>query len=327
LEAKEEMKVVNSVLDLIGNTPIVKLNRLGKNIKAGVFAKLEYLNPSGSIKDRVAIEMIEQAEEDGVLKPGYTIIESSTGNMGIALAVVGSIKGYKVDIYETMPHKLSAEKRKIMENFGARTSVITPEDYENVKERSIDGATVELPGRQICSDREKAEKNVWWARQFSNPANVKAHNKTGREILTQTDGKLDVFVAAVGTCGTLLGVAQVLKKELPDVRIVGVRPASAKVQYILGRADLYPKTDISGGIVTEMLESGLVDEIVRVKDEDAINMTHKLWKEEGLFAGISSGANVLVALQEAKRLKEGGKVATVLPDHGDRYLTEEHFTT
>jgi len=327
MKGKEKMKVINSVLDLIGNTPMVKLNRLTRDIKAKVFVKLEYLNPSGSLKDRIALEMIEQAEKDGVLKPDYTIIESSTGNTGIALSLVGVMKGYKVHIYETMPHKFTAERRKIMENFGAQTSVITPEDYKEIKEKSIDGAAVEVPGRQICLEREKTEKNVWWARQFSNSANVKAHNKTGKEILAQTNGKVDVFVAAMGTCGTLLGVAQVLKKELPNVRIVGVRPASAKIQYVLGRPDLFPKTNVSGGIVTEMLESGLVNEIVRIKDEDAVNMTHRLWKEEGLFAGVSSGANVLVAINEAKRLKEGAKVVTVLPDHGDRYLTEEHFIT
>lgn len=327
MEVKEKMKVVNSVLDLIGNTPMVRLDKLTRNIKAKVFVKLEFLNPSGSIKDRIALEMIEQAEKDGVLKPDYTIIESSTGNTGIALSLVGAMKGYKVHIYETMPHKFSAERRKIMEHFGAETSVISPDNFEKIKEKSINGAAIELPGRAICLERENNEQNVWWARQFSNSANVKAHNKTGKEILAQTDGKVDVFVAAVGTCGTLLGVAQVLKEELPDVKIVGVRPASAKLQYIPGRPDLYPKTDISGGIVIEMLESGLIDKIVRVKDVDAINMTYRLWKEEGLFAGVSAGANVLVAINEGKRLEEGTKVVTVLPDHGDRYLTEEHFTT
>lgn len=322
-----KMKVVNSVLDLIGNTPMMKLNRLTRNIKTKVFAKLEYLNPSGSLKDRIALEMIEQAEKDSVLKPGYTVIESSTGNTGIALSLVGTLKGYKVYIYETMPKKFTQERRKIMEDLGAETRVITPDDLGEMKEKSINGAEIELPGRAICLEREKSEQNIWWARQFSNPANVKAHNRTGREILAQTDGKVDVFVAAVGTCGTVLGVAEVLKEELPDVRIVGVRPASAKIQYILGRPDLCPKTNISGGIVTEMLESNLVDEIVRIKDADAINMTHRLWKEEGLFVGVSSGANVLVAIKEAKRLGEGKTVVTVLPDHGDRYLTEEHFIT
>jgi cysteine synthase A len=321
------MVVYHSILGLIGNTPIVELDRLGGDTNGKVFAKLEYMNPSGSLKDRIALEMIEQAEKNGVLKRGYTILESSTGNTGIALSFVGAMKGYKVHIYETMPHKFSEERMKIMHDFGAETSLMTPNEYEKIKEKSIDGETVELPGRALCLEKEKTEPNTWWARQFSNPANVQAHNKLGKEILAQMNGKVDVFVASVGTCGTLLGVAQTLKKELPNVRIVGIRPASAKRQYILGRPDLTPRTDISGGISTEMLESGLIDEIVQIKDVDAVNMTHKMWREEGLFAGVSSGANVLVAIGEAKKLPKGKTVVTVLPDHGDRYLTEEHYTT
>jgi cysteine synthase A len=318
------MKVVENVLDLIGKTPMVKLNRI-KDAEANVLAKLEYLNPSGSLKDRIALRMIEQAEKDGFLKPGYTIVESSTGNTGIALSFVGTIKGYKVVIYETIPGKMSEERVKVMKNYGAGVRLISPAELDELKEKSVDGAEIELPGRILCKEIEENNPNVWWARQFSNPANVAAHNETGKEILAQTNCEVDAFVAAIGTGGTLMGVAEVLKEKLPSVEIIGVQPASSKFPIIPGQP--YPKSDISGGIISEMLERNLIDEVVRVRDEDAINMAHRLWKEEGLFAGISSGANVLVAIMKAKKLGAGKTVVTVLPDSADRYLTDEHFVT
>ncbi|NVM23287.1 MAG: cysteine synthase family protein [Desulfobacterales bacterium] len=319
------MKVVNSILELIGKTPMLKLNKLTKDIEAEVLVKLEYLNPTGSLKDRIALKMIEYAERDESLKPGYTIVESSTGNTGISLSFVGNMKGYKVVIYETIPGKMDKERVKIMESYGAEVHLTTLKMISELRDKSVMGAEVEIPGREICLKLEKRDPNVWWARQFSNPNNVAAHNETGREILAQTDGKVDAFVAAIGTGGTLMGVAEFLKEKLPDIRIVGVRPKGSKRPIIPGKP--YPKTEISGGIISDMLERNLVDEIVEVSDEDAINMTHRLWREEGVFAGISSGANVLVAVKEAEMLGEGKRIVTVLPDSGDRYLTEEHFVT
>ncbi len=303
---------------------MIRMNRITHSLKSSVFVKPEFLNPSGSLKDRIALEMIEQAEKEGELRQGYTIIESSTGNTGIALSFVGNVKGYRVIIFETMPEKIGMERRRIMERYGAEVRLLNAKAYSSAKERSISGAEVELPGRALCREMEKSTSNVWWARQFSSPANVKAHNKTGREILEQLDKRVDVFIAAIGTGGTLMGVAQVLKNECPEAKLIGVQPESDKVPIIVGEP--YPETDISGGIISEMLEQELIDEVVRVKDEDAVNTTHRLWKEEGLFAGISSGANVLVAINEARK-RSNMNVVTILPDSGDRYLTEEHFIT
>lgn len=320
------MKVMESVLDLIGNTPMVKLNNLTKDLEANILVKLEYLNPSGSMKDRIALKMIEMAEEEGTLRPGNKIVESSTGNTGTSLSFVGTMKGYRVIIYETIPGRMGEEKVKIMRNYGAEVHVISPKEIENLKEKSVAGAEIELPGREICLDLERKNSDVWWARQFSNFGNVKAHNETGREILAQTNEAVDVFVMSIGTGGTLMGVSEVLKEEIPHVRIVGVIPAGSEKDLSPGKP--YPRTDISGGIISDLVERlGLLDEVVRVKDEEAVNMTHRLWREEGLFAGVSSGANVLVARREAKKLEKGKNVVTILCDSGDRYLTEEHYVT
>ena len=318
------MQTSNNVLELIGNTPLIRINRISCNIKSNVFAKSEFLNPSGSLKDRIALEMIEQAEREGKLRSGYTIIESSTGNTGIALSFVGNVKGYHVIIFETMPEKIGVERRRIMERYGAEVRLLDAASFASAKEKSVSGAEVELPGRALCREMEKSKPNVWWARQFSNPANVKSHNKTGREILKQLDNKVDVFVASIGTGGTLMGIAEVLKEKIPEVKIIGIQPKSDKIPIVVGKP--YPKTEISGGIISEMLERELVDEIVRVGDEEAVNAAHELWKKEGLFCGISSGANVFVAIKEAKK-RSNGNVVTILPDNGDRYLTEEHFIT
>lgn len=312
-------------MSLIGKTPVVQLRKVTEGIEANVAVKLEYLNPTGSVKDRIALRMIEQAESDGTLKPGFTIVESSTGNTGIALSFVGRMKGYRVEIYETMPGKMAEEKVKIMKSYGAEVKLITPKDLKDLAEKSVAGAEVELPGRKICLDLERKRSDVWWARQFSNPQNVKAQNETGQEIISQV-GRVDAFTAAIGTGGTLMGISEVLRKEAHDVRIVGIQPANSKSEMIPGKP--YPRSDIEGGIISEMLEKPhLIDEIVRVSDAEAIEMTHRLRREEGLFAGVSSGANVLVALREAKKLGKGKTVVTILPDSGDRYLTEEHFVT
>jgi cysteine synthase A len=313
-----------SILDTIGHTPLIKVDRLGEGVKAKLFVKPEYMNPSGSIKDRIALKMIEEAEEKGWLKPGYTILESSTGNTGIALSFVGCLKGYQVVIFETTPGKIGEEKRKIMRGYGAEVRSLPPEDLAKMKEKSVAGAEVEKPGRQMCLNLEKAHTNHWWARQFSNPANVQAQRDTGMEILEQTEGKVDIFIASIGTGGTLAGVAEVLKRENPRVRVVGVQPASSQKKIVPGQP--YPQSEVDGGIIAEMVQvPNLVDEVVMIGDSEAVNMTHRL-RKEGFFAGVSSGANVLVALREAEK-HEGANIVTVLCDSADRYFTEEHYVT
>lgn len=313
-----------SIFDMIGHTPLVKLEGLTEGIAANVFVKPEYVNPSGSLKDRIALRMIEDAEEKGLLKHGHSILESSTGNTGIALSFVGCLKGYNVIIYETTPGKIGAEKRKIMRSYGADVRSLPPEELERMREKSVAGAEVEKPGRQMCLELEKAHSDYWWARQFSNSANVLAHHETGREILEQTDGKVDVFVASIGTGGTLKGIAEVLKQANPRVRVVGIQPASSKIIMTPGLP--YPRSEVDGGIVAEILEAkGLIDDVVRITDEEAVAMTRRLWRS-GFFAGVSSGANVLVALREGKKFPDGN-VVTLLPDSADRYFTEEHYVT
>jgi cysteine synthase A len=313
-----------SVLQMIGHTPLIKLGRLAEGLKANIFVKPEYVNPSGSLKDRIALRMIEDAEQKGILKPGYTILESSTGNTGIAISFVGSLKGYRVIIYETTPGKIGAEKRKIMRGYGAEVRSLPPEDLAKMRERSVAGAEVEKPGRQLCLELERSNPGYWWARQFSNPANFQAHHETGMEILEQMDGKVDIFIASIGTGGTLKGIAEVLKNENPRVRIIGIQPASSQKRIVPGQP--YPRSEVDGGIIADMVQQpNLVDEVAMVSDEEAVTMTHSLWRE-GLFAGVSSGANVLVALREARK-REGANIVTVLPDSADRYFTEEHFVT
>jgi len=319
-------KIHDSVLELIGNTPMVRLNKIGADLESEILAKLEYTNPSGSLKDRIALEMIEQAEKEGRIKPGDTIIEASTGNTGFGLSSVGTLKGYKVVIYETMPGKAGAEKSKMMENVGAEVRLMEPEDIEGLKDRSIAGAEVELPGRKLCLKDEKADPGVWWARQFSNEHNVKAHYITAGEILEQTDGKVDVFVQSIGTGGSLTGIAEVLKKECPNVKVIGIQPASSKEVWTPGMD--FPSTEIKGGIVSQMLkQEGLIDLLVQITDTEAREMTHRLWKEEGLYCGVSSGANVYFALKEAKAANGKKKIVTLLNDHMNRYLTEERYVT
>ena len=317
------MKTAENIIELIGGTPMVRLGSIPREGGAEVYVKLEYLNPSGSLKDRIALEMIRKAEAEGKLKPGHTIMEASTGNTGISLSFVGSRLGYRVAIY--MPEGMTPERIKIMESYGAEVHQLK---FEESEDKSIAGAEVEIPTRQRCLELERSNPKIWWARQFSNPANTAAHVKTGKEILKQMKGKVDAFTASVGTGGTLFGIAQVLKTELPDVRIVAAEPASASYPLLSGFRKVPGASDeVSGGIIAELLDSGLVDEVVQVNNDDAVAMAERLVMEEGLFAGVSAGANVHVALRLAKRLGRGMRVATVLPDSMDRYLTEKKYTT
>jgi cysteine synthase A len=288
-----------------------------------IFVKLEYMNPSGSLKDRIALEMIRKAEEDGKLRPGYTIIEASTGNTGTALSLVGKRLGYDVIIY--MPKGMTLERKRIMESYGARVHEVK---LEKDMKGSIAGAEVEIDTRRKCLDMEKTNPNFWWARQFNNPANTYAHIKTGQEILTQMEGRVDAFVASIGVGGTLYGVSKAIKRSLPNIKIVGAEPASAKYPISEGYY-MIPGTEqeVTGGIIKEMMESGIVDKVVKVSNKKAIEMSDRLVKEEGLFCGISSGANVHLALRIGKEIDEGARIVTVLPDSRDRYLSEKIYTT
>ncbi|MBU0676898.1 MAG: cysteine synthase family protein [Verrucomicrobia bacterium] len=320
-----EKKIHDSVLELVGNTPMVRLNKITAGVASEILVKLEYMNPSGSLKDRIAVEMINEAEKSGRIKPGDTIIESSTGNTGFALSTIGRLKGYNVTIYETMPGKAGGEKEKMMKNVGAEVRLMEPDDIDHLKERSIAGSEVELPGRQLCLEDEQADSSVWWARQFSNEDNVKAHHVTAREILDQTDGHVDVFVQSIGTGGSLLGIGEALKEACPNVKVIGIQPASSKELWHPGMD--FPVTDIKGGIVSRMLKSGAVDELVQITDIEAREMTHRLWKEEGLYCGVSSGANVYFAMREARKTDKKLRIVTLLCDHMNRYLTEERYVT
>jgi cysteine synthase A len=314
------MKKIGSTLELIGNTPIKRLEAIQEGLDVNIWAKLENMNPSGSLKDRIAIQMIEDAEKNGDLKEGHTIIESSSGNTAIALTFVGRMKGYKVIIF--FPEIVAKEKVEMITRYGAETRIVKV--GESVKDSSIHGSYVEVPGRIMCKEMEENTPNVWWARQFSNPSNYRAHMKLAKEILAQIGDGLDAFVASIGTGGTLFGVAKVLKERNPGIKIIAVEPAECR--YVtLTNFKVIP--GVTGGILQEILDSKLVDDIVKVTDQDAIRMTRNLIQKEGLFVGVSSGANVLTALNVSKELGKDSNVATVLCDRGDRYITSEHYIT
>jgi len=316
----QDLRIIKSPLDLIGSTPIKRLDSIGRSSDSSLWAKLENLNPSGSLKDRIALQMIEDAEKNGDLKEGYTIIESSSGNTAIALSFVGALKGYKRVIF--MPKIMAREKVEMITRYGAEIRLV--DVGEDVKDRSVHGSYVEVPGRMMCQRMAEENPKVWWARQFSNPSNFRAHMKLGEEILAQLGDKIDAFVASVGTGGTLLGVAKVLKEKIPRVKIIAVEPADCPYVTLTNFKII---EGVTGGLLKEILDSKVVDRIVKVTDQEAIEMNHRLIQEEGLFVGISSGANVLTALNVARDMGKGSQVVTVLPDRGDRYITSEHYVT
>jgi cysteine synthase A len=324
------MQGMSNVLSLIGNTPLVRLNRVAKDVAAEVVVKLEYLNPSGSIKDRIALRMIEEAERSGKLRPGMEIVEASTGNTATALAFVGAVKGYRVHLF--IPGKAASEERlKIMKAYGAEVTYTDSPAAEGGQTpgAGVHGSAVENVPRQRCLELEQASPDkVWWARQFSNPDNSGAHEHgTGREILEQTGGRVDAFVAAIGTCGTVVGVARALRASNPAVRIAAVEPANSPVIRDGQLIKPIRNPAIAGGLLSEMVDRKVAQEVIPVSQAEAIEMAHRLCEEEGLFCGLSGGANVVAALRIARELKAGQRVATVLPDSRDRYLFKEQFTT
>jgi cysteine synthase A len=323
-----DIKIADSMLDLVGDIPLVRLNRIGREARAEILVKPEFLNPSGSIKDRIAKQMVEDAETRGELRPGSTIVDATTGNTGTALAFVAAVKGYGMIAFSPSP-VANRSRSAIMLAYGCEARVVSDITMQGP---AVAGATpgahggrLELVPRQACRDLEARDEHVWWARQFANPSNADAHREsTGDEILDQTDGRLDAFVASVGTGGTLLGVGECLKLHDPHILVVGVEPAGSG---LLTGADHDFIPGISDGFIKQLVEGELVDRVISVTNEDAIEMAHQLAEREGIFAGMSSGANVVAALAIARERGPGTRVVTVLPDSRDRYLEVELYTT
>ena len=297
--------IADSVLDLIGETPLVRLHRVVPAGCAEILGKLESRNPAGSVKDRIALSMIEDAERDGLISPGDTIVEPTSGNTGIGLAMVCARKGYPLIL--TMPEDMSVERRRLLERFGAELR-LTP---------AIEGMTGAVYAAQQLSD----EHGYFMPQQFDNPANPRVHRETtGPEILEATGGALDAFVAGVGTGGSITGVGEVLREAVADVRIVAVEPSRSPVLQG-GRAGLHGIQGIGASFVPGVLNREIYDEVISVRDEDAYTMTERLSREDGLLVGISAGSNVWAAIEVGKRLGPDCRVVTMLCDTGERYLS------
>ena len=301
--------VRTSILETIGNTPIVRLNRMAGPEDAEVLVKIESFNPGSSVKDRAALSMIDAAEREGKLKEGGTIVEPTSGNTGISLAMVAAVRSYKAIF--TMPETFSLERRKILSAFGAE--IILTEGAKGMA-----GA--------IAKAEELAKENpeFFLPQQFKNEANVEAHIRTTAQEILRDAGPLDAFVAGVGTGGTIGGVGTVLKKRSPATKIIAVEPADSPV-ISGGKAGPHKIQGIGAGFIPEILRRNMIDEIIKVSNEDAMQTSERLAREEGILAGISSGANAWAALQMARRLGKGKRILTILPDTGERYLSTKLF--
>jgi len=301
-------KVAQNILELIGHTPVVRLAKLPRPGSATILAKLESSNPGGSVKDRIALAMVEEAERRGMLKPGATIVEPTSGNTGIGLAIVAAVKGYRLIL--TMPEDMSLERRRLLARFGAEL-ILTP---------AIEGMSGSVSAAQALLDEHP---DYFMPQQFVNPANPEAHRRTtALEILEATDGKVDALVIGVGTGGSITGIGEVLKEKIDGLRVVAVEPQRSPV-LSGGRARPHGIQGIGASFVPGVLNRAVIDEIITVRDEDAYATTKRLTREEGLLVGISAGANVFVSLEVAQRLGTGKTVFTLLPDTGERYLSVE----
>lgn len=306
-------KIYKNLAELVGKTPLLEVSNYSKDkdLKANILAKLEYFNPAGSVKDRIAKAMIEDAENKGVLKPGSVIIEPTSGNTGIGIASVGTAKGYKVII--VMPETMSIERRSLIKAYGAE--IVLTEGAKGMKGAiaKADELAVETPNSFIPG-------------QFKNPANPEVHkNTTGPEIWKDTDGKVDIFIAGIGTGGTITGVGEYLKSKNPNVKIVAVEPADSPV-LSEGKAGPHKIQGIGAGFVPDVLNTNVYDEIITIKNEDAFATSRELSKSEGLLVGISSGAATFAAAKLAKRPENAGKtIVVLLPDTGERYLSTGLF--
>ena len=304
-------KIADSIVDLVGNTPLVRLRNLPDAGGAEVVAKLEFFNPGGSVKDRIGMAMIEDAERRGVLKPGMTIVEPTSGNTGIALAMVAAAKGYKAIF--TMPETMSKERRMLLRGYGAEL-VLTP---------GPDGM-----GGAIAKAKEIAESgdNYFMPQQFENPANPAIHkHTTAEEIWNDTDGDVDIIIGGVGTGGTISGIGEVLKARKPEIKIIAVEPAASPV-LSGGEKGPHPIQGIGAGFVPKNYDGSVVDEVVQVANEDALSTARALATQEGLLTGISSGAATWAAIEVAKRPENKGKrIVVIIPSFGERYLSTVLF--
>ncbi|MCK4437168.1 cysteine synthase A [bacterium] len=308
MKEKRNQRLMSNVLELIGRTPMVKLNKIVEADMAEILCKLEFFNPGGSIKDRICLSMIEDAEKRGALKAGATIIEPTSGNTGIGLAMVAAVKGYRCIL--TMPETMSVERRRILRSYGAEI-VLTP------GARGMKGAV------EKAEELLKETPDSFMPQQFNNPANPEGHRRTtAKEILEVTGGNIDAFVAGVGTGGTITGVGEILKKKNPKIKIIAVEPEASAV--LSGKEPGPHKIQgIGAGFIPEVLNRKVIDKIMTISDDDAFHTAKRLAKEEGLFVGISAGAATFASIKVAKELGKGNRVVVVLPDTGERYLGME----